>query len=48
MSDLARLRLSMAKIAPFVVAADHVPRTLEDARLASRLTPPPRQAELFG
>ncbi len=48
MGDLARLRLPMAKIAPFVVTMDYTPRALDEARLASRLTPPPRQAELFG
>jgi len=48
MGDLARLRLSVGKIAPFVVTADHRPRGLEQADLAARLAPPPRQAELFG
>lgn len=46
--DLARLRLPMGKIAPFVVAADHQPGALLDsARLRQRLAPPPLQADLF-
>ncbi len=49
MADLARLRLPMAKVAPFVIAADHQPGGLLDsARLAHRLAPKPRQADLFG
>ena len=49
MDDLARLRLSMAKVAPFVVAADHQPGGLLDsARLQQRLVPKPMQADLFG
>ncbi len=49
LADLARLRLPMAKVAPFVVAADHQPGGLLDsARLAQRLVPKPRQADLFG
>jgi len=48
MDDLARLRLPMAKVAPFVVAADHQPGGLLDsARLAQRLVPKPVQADLF-
>ncbi len=49
MDDLARLRLPMAKVAPFVVAADHRPGGLLDsARLQQRLVPAPVQADLFG
>jgi hypothetical protein len=31
MDDLARLRLSLAKLAPFVVTVDHHPGTMLDA-----------------
>jgi putative DNA modification/repair radical SAM protein len=45
MEDLARLRLSVAKIAPFVVTADHRPgRDLDATRLVA---PKPRQLELI-
>jgi len=45
MEDLARLRLSVAKIAPFIVTADHRPgRELDTARL---VVPKPRQLELI-
>jgi predicted DNA-binding helix-hairpin-helix protein len=47
MADLGRLRLPIAKIAPFVVTADHRPRVLDRADLAGRLAPRPRQADLF-
>ena len=48
MDDLARLRLSIEKIAPFVVAADHQPGGLLDsARLQQRLVPKAQQADLF-
>ena len=48
MEDLARLRLPMAKVAPFVVAADHQPGGLLDsARLQQRLAPKAQQADLF-
>ena len=48
LDDLARLRLSMTKVAPFVVAADHHPGPLLDsARLQARLVPKPVQADLF-
>ena len=48
MADLARLRLPMAKVAPFVIAADHQPGGLLDsARLSQRLVPKPVQADLF-
>ena len=45
--DLARLRLPVAKIAPFVVALDHRPCTLDRPGLAARLVPPAPQGELF-
>ncbi len=48
MADLARLRLPMAKVAPFVIASDHQPGGLLDsARLSQRLVPQPVQADLF-
>jgi len=49
MDDLARLRLPLSKVAPFVVAADHQPGGLLDsARLQQRLVPKPAQLSLFG
>ena len=48
MDDLARLRLPLAKLAPFVITADHHPGpNLDSARLQQRLVPKPRQADLF-
>jgi putative DNA modification/repair radical SAM protein len=48
MDDLARLRLPVAKLMPFVAAADHHPgATLDSARLAGRLARPARQLELI-
>lgn len=47
MDDLARLRLTLSKVAPFVVAADHRPGGLLDsARLGQRLAPKPTQMRL--
>jgi putative DNA modification/repair radical SAM protein len=43
-ADLARLRLSLPKLLPFVVTADHVPRGLDSPHLRRAL---PRQGELF-
>jgi len=37
--DLARLRVSLAKVLPFVVTADHRPRLLDSAGLRDRLIP---------
>ena len=49
MDDLARLRLPMAKVAPFVVTLDHQPGGLLDsARLQQRLVPKAQQMDLFG
>ncbi len=49
LDDLARLRLPVAKIAPFVVTADHTPgATLDADALRARLTPKPAQPDLFG
>ncbi len=48
LEDLARLRLPIAKITPFIVAAGHTPGASLDAScLQQRLTPRPRQADLF-
>ena len=48
LDDLARLRLPMAKIAPFIVTADHHPGPLLDSgRLQQRLVPKPVQQDLF-
>ena len=48
MDDLARLRMPMAKVAPFVTALDYQPGGLLDsARLAQRLVPEAAQLEMF-
>ena len=48
LDDLARLRLPMTKLAPFISTADHTPGpTLDAERLKQRLTPKPRQQELM-
>ncbi len=48
MDDLARLRMPMAKVAPFIVAQDHQPGGLLDsARLAQRLAPKAAQLDMF-
>ena len=48
MDDLARLRLPMTKVAPFVVAGDYQPGGLLDsARLAQRLVPKAAQLDMF-
>ncbi len=48
MDDLARLRMPMEKVAPFVVALDYQPGGLLDsARLAQRLTPKAAQLDMF-
>jgi putative DNA modification/repair radical SAM protein len=49
LEDLARLRLPVAKLAPFVITADHHPgAALDSARLAARVVPRPVQGDLFG
>ncbi|WP_374567348.1 putative DNA modification/repair radical SAM protein [Ideonella sp.] len=46
--DLKRLRVSLKKVLPFVVTADHTPRRqLDDPALAHRLAPVPAQPSLF-
>ena len=48
LEDLARLRVSIPKVAPFIITADHHPGTrLDDTRLKARLTPKPVQTDLF-
>ena len=48
MADLARLRLPLGKLAPFVVAADHTPGALLDsATLLGRLIPMAKQLALL-
>jgi putative DNA modification/repair radical SAM protein len=48
MADLARLRLSVPAIAPFVITADHTPRAeLDSERLSARLSRKPVQLALL-
>ncbi len=49
LSDLVRLRVSLAKVQPFVITADHNPSAylLDSDRLRARFLPPPVQLELF-
>jgi putative DNA modification/repair radical SAM protein len=49
LADLPRLRLSLKKVLPFIVTADHNPAALalDDDALASRLVPVSRQLDLF-
>jgi predicted DNA-binding helix-hairpin-helix protein len=48
MADLARLRLSLAKLAPFIVTADHTPgAALDSAGLAARFAPKAAQLSLI-
>jgi putative DNA modification/repair radical SAM protein len=46
--DLQRMRVSLKKVLPFMIAADHSPRVavLEDTNLRHRFLPAPRQLEL--
>jgi putative DNA modification/repair radical SAM protein len=46
--DLARLRVSLAKVAPFLKLVDHTPSisSLDGERLIDRFVPPPRQLAL--
>jgi putative DNA modification/repair radical SAM protein len=48
LADLVQLRLSMKKIMPFIIAADHTPTLLDldGASLRQRFLPPPEQMEL--
>ena len=49
LTDLARLRVPLKKILPFIETADHNPRTagLDDENLRARFAPPPEQLDLF-
>jgi predicted DNA-binding helix-hairpin-helix protein len=48
MDDLARLRLSVVKLSPFIVTADHHPgATLDSNRLVERSTPRAEQLRLL-
>ena len=49
-ADLARLRMPLSKVLPFVQVLDHHPRrALDDpGTLRAQLAPKPRQADLFG
>lgn len=47
--DLVRLRVSMAKVAPFICTLDHRPRgDVESAVIRAVAAVPPQQADLFG
>ena len=48
LADLVLLRLSMKKILPFIIAADHTPTLLglDSETLRQRFLPPPKQLEL--
>ncbi|WP_367874885.1 putative DNA modification/repair radical SAM protein [Luteolibacter sp. Populi] len=50
LEDLARLRVSLDKVRPFVITADHHPARylLDSDRLLARFAPRPQQLELFG
>lgn len=50
LEDLARLRVSLDKVRPFVITADHHPARylLDSDRLLERFAPRPVQLELFG
>lgn len=45
--DLARLRVPMERVLPFVCLTDHLPRDLDRADLRRRFLPPPRQLSLL-
>jgi putative DNA modification/repair radical SAM protein len=49
LTDLARLKLPLKKVLPFVETSDHNPRTagLDDDQLLARFAPPPEQLDLF-
>lgn len=48
LADLAKLTASIDKVRPFISAADWTPGGLtDDARLRQKLTPPPKQLEMF-
>lgn len=47
LDDLARFRVPLAKVRPFVVTADYRPHLLDRDDLARRLAPPPQQLALL-
>lgn len=49
-ADLARLRVPLQKVMPFLMTADHNPASylLDSDSLRARFVPKPRQLELFG
>ncbi len=49
LADLMRLRVSLKKVMPFLITADHIPSAglLDSERLRERLTPRPLQPDLF-
>ncbi|MCH7228042.1 putative DNA modification/repair radical SAM protein [Haloferula sp. A504] len=49
LADLARLRVSLPKVRPFLITADHRPPAteLDSDRLLARFAPKPEQLELF-
>ena len=49
LADLARLRVPLQKVRPFLILDDHKPSALllDSDQLRSRLAPPPEQLELF-
>ena len=49
LTDLVRLRVSLKKVQPFVITADHNPSAylLDSASLRARFLPKPQQLELF-
>jgi putative DNA modification/repair radical SAM protein len=49
LADLARLRVPLKKVMPFIETKDHNPRSsgLDDANLRARFAPPPEQLDLF-
>ncbi len=49
LADLVRLRVSLAKVQPFLMTADHNPSAylLDSDRLRARFLPKPQQLELF-
>lgn len=49
LTDLARLRVSLSKVQPFIITADHHPNSmlLDSDKLRARFLPKPVQLELF-
>ena len=49
LTDLVRLRVSLKKVEPFIITADHNPSKylLDPDRLRAKFAPKPQQLELF-